>query len=78
VELTSGFSDNGPAWIGYVTPSKQGRPAYFNDGALLKLKGQRRDADGGNYVDKETRESYGYPASRRMARTVIGLVPAKF
>jgi hypothetical protein len=30
IELKSGHSDNGPAWIGYVTPSKTGRTLYFN------------------------------------------------
>ena len=25
IELKSGHNDNGPAWIGYVTPSKTGR-----------------------------------------------------
>jgi len=58
IELKSGYSDNGPAWIGYVTPSKTGRTIYFNGRALAKLKGQRRDESGGNYCDMETGESY--------------------
>jgi hypothetical protein len=58
IELKSGHSDNGPAWIGYVTPSKTGRTLYFNGRGLMKLKGQRRDGSGGNYVDKETGESF--------------------
>jgi hypothetical protein len=58
VELKSGHSDNGPAWIGYVTPSKTGRTAYFNGRALIKLKGQRRGESGGNYCDRETGQSY--------------------
>jgi len=58
VELKSGYSDNGPAWIGYVTPSKTGRTIYFNGRALMKLKGQRRGDSGGNYCDMETAESY--------------------
>jgi hypothetical protein len=58
VELKSGHSDNGPAWIGYVTQSKSGRTLYFNGRGLMKLKGQRRGASGGNYVDMETGESY--------------------
>ena len=52
IELKSGHSDNGPAWIGYVTQSKSGRTLYFNGRGLLKVKGQR-----GNYVDMETGES---------------------
>ncbi|HET7346751.1 MAG TPA: hypothetical protein VFJ10_05440 [Acidobacteriaceae bacterium] len=58
IELKSGYSDNGPAWIGYVTTSKTGRTLYFNGRGLLKLKGQRRGEWGGNYVDIETGESF--------------------
>jgi hypothetical protein len=58
VELKSGHSDNGPAWIGYVIPSKTGRTVYFNGRALMKLKGQRRGESGGNYSDMETGESF--------------------
>ena len=57
IELKSGHSDNGPAWIGYVISSKTGRTLYFNGRGLMKLKGQRRGAAGGNYVDMETGES---------------------
>lgn len=58
IELKSGFDDNGPAWIGYVTPSKTGRTLYFNGHALRKFKGQDRDGCGGNYCDMETGESF--------------------
>ena len=58
VELKSGHSDNGPAWIAYVEQSKTGRTVYFNGRGLMKLKGQRRGAGGGNYVDMETGESF--------------------
>jgi hypothetical protein len=58
LELKSGHSDNGPAWIGYVTSSKTGRTLYFNGRGLMKLKGQRRGDSGGNYVDMETGESF--------------------
>lgn len=58
VELKSGYSDNGPAWIGYVTQSKTGRTLYFNGRGLMKLKGQRRGESGGNYIDMETGESF--------------------
>jgi hypothetical protein len=58
IELKSGHSDNGPAWIGYVTPSKTGRTLYFNGRGLMKLKGQRRGDSGGNYVDMETGQSF--------------------
>jgi hypothetical protein len=56
IELKSGHSDNGPAWIGYVTSSKTGRTLYFNGQGLMKRKGQRRGESGGNYVDMETGE----------------------
>jgi hypothetical protein len=58
IELKSGHADNGPAWIGYVTPSKTGRTLYFNGRGLMKRKGQRRGESGGNYVDMETGESF--------------------
>jgi hypothetical protein len=58
IELKSGYSDNGPAWIGYVQQSKTGRTLYFNGRGLMKLKGQRRGESGGNYVDMETGESF--------------------
>ena len=58
IELKSGHSDNGPAWIGYVSMSKTGRTVYFNGRGLMKLKGQRRGESGGNYVDMETGESF--------------------
>jgi hypothetical protein len=59
IELKSGYSnDDGPAWIGYVTPSKTGRTLYFNGRGLMKLKGQRRGDSGGNYIDVENGESF--------------------
>jgi hypothetical protein len=58
IELKSGHSDNGPAWIGYVAQSKTGRTLYFNGRGLMKLKGQRRGDSGGNYIDMETGESF--------------------
>jgi hypothetical protein len=58
IELKSGHSDNGPAWIGYIEQSKSGRTLYFNGRGLMKLKGQRRGESGGNYVDMETGESF--------------------
>lgn len=58
IELKSGHSDNGPAWIGHVTLSKTGRTLYFNGRGLMKLKGQRRGEAGGNYIDMETGESF--------------------
>ena len=58
IELKSGHSDNGPAWIGYVSTSKTARTVYFDGRGLMKLKGQRRGESGGNYIDMETGESF--------------------
>ena len=58
IELKSGHSDNGPAWIAYVAQSKSGRTLYFNGRGLMKLKRQRREDSGGNYIDVETGESF--------------------
>ena len=58
IELKSGYSDNGPAWVGYVEQSKSGRTMYFNGRGLMKLKGQRRGESGGNCIDMETGESF--------------------
>ena len=58
IELKSGHSDNGPAWIAYVEGSQTGRTLYFNGRGLRKLKGQRRGEAGGNYIDMESGESF--------------------
>jgi hypothetical protein len=58
IELKSGHSDNGPAWIGYVRTSKTVRTVYFKGRGLMKLKGQRRGESGGNYIDMQTGESF--------------------
>jgi hypothetical protein len=34
IELKTGYSDDGPAWIGYVEYSKSGKTVYFNDKAF--------------------------------------------
>jgi len=51
IELKSGFSDDGPAWIGSVSFSRTGRTAYFN-GKGFKHAGK------GHYSDLETGENY--------------------
>ncbi len=53
IELKSGHSDNGPAWIARVMLSKTGRTVYFGSKAL------RRGAGGyANHTDVETSEAY--------------------
>jgi len=53
IELKTGYSDNGPAWIGKVKMSKTGNTIYFNDKAFRKYQGIS-----GNYCDVETHEEY--------------------
>lgn len=36
IELKTGYSDDGPAWIGYVKTSKSKKTIYFNDHAFQK------------------------------------------
>jgi hypothetical protein len=54
IELKTGFEDNGPAWIGFVTRSKSGRTIYFNGQAFQRSPG----LCGGNHADIETGEEY--------------------
>jgi hypothetical protein len=52
VELKTGYSDNGPAWIGKASFSKTGRTIYFNGQAF---QGGRI---GGNHYELESRDMY--------------------
>jgi hypothetical protein len=53
VELKSGYSDNGPAWIGKGFFSKTGRTIYFN-GQIFK----KRHGISGNHVNIENGDEY--------------------
>jgi riboflavin synthase alpha subunit len=53
IELKSGFSDNGPAWIGKIKYSKSKRVIYFYNKGFIKVNGIS-----GNYIDMETNEEY--------------------
>ncbi|MEO6327114.1 MAG: hypothetical protein ABIQ65_21015 [Thermoanaerobaculia bacterium] len=53
IELKSGYSDNGPAWIALVDGSKSGRTIYFNGLALKRASGIK-----GNYIDTVSRAEY--------------------
>lgn len=55
IELKSGYSDDGPAWIGQVSYSKSGRTIYFDGKAFQSLGGTGTYA---NYFDIETDEEY--------------------
>ena len=53
IELKSGYSDDGPAWIGYVKTSKTRKTVYFNDHSFQKAIG-----GGSNYIDIENGDEY--------------------
>ena len=53
IELKTGYSDDGPAWIGYVQTSKTRKTIYFNDHAFQKNIGNYA-----NYMDIENGEEY--------------------
>jgi len=53
IELKSGYSDDGPAWIALVRTSKSGKTIYFNGMALIAGQGIQ-----GNYSDPATGDEY--------------------
>ena len=53
IELKTGYSDDGPAWIGYVKTSKTKKTIYFHDHAFQKYNGSYA-----NYVDIENGDEY--------------------
>jgi hypothetical protein len=55
IELKSGYSDNGPAWIGKVEFSKTGQTVYFNGKSFKKLKS---GGIAGNHYDLESDDEY--------------------
>ena len=55
IELKTGFSHNGPAWIGAVEFSKSKQTIYFDGKALKKFKTPAINA---NYYDIENGNEY--------------------
>ena len=55
IELKSGYSDNGPAWIGITELSKTGQTVYLDNKALKRLKIPNSNA---NHYDIETGDKY--------------------
>jgi hypothetical protein len=55
IELKTGYSDNGPAWISNVALSKSGETIYFNGKALKRMHG---GGIAGNYFDLESGDEY--------------------
>jgi len=54
IELKTGYSDNGPAWIGRVKLSKSGQTVYFNGKALKRSHHQGASS----HFDLESGEGY--------------------
>lgn len=61
IELKTGYSDNGPAWIGYVKTSKSKKTIYFNDRAFQKNIGTYS-----NYIDIENGDEYWISGLKRV------------
>src|SRR5262249_133351 len=55
IELKTGHSDNGPAWVARVKVSKSGRTVYFNGRALKRSDGKGIE---GNHYDLLTGDEY--------------------
>ncbi len=55
IEIKSGFSGNGTAWIGLVSFSKSGKTIYFNGQAFQSLNG---NGISGNYFNIENGDEY--------------------
>ncbi len=55
LELKSGFSGDGPAWIGLVSFSKSGKTIYFDGIAFQKIGSARIQ---GNFMDIESGNEY--------------------
>lgn len=53
IELKTGYSDDGSAWIGYVQTSKSKKTIYFNNHAF-----QRNIGAYSNYIDIENGDEY--------------------
>lgn len=63
IELKTGYSDNGPAWVARVVLSRSGRTIYFGSKALRRAKGGGLSA--GNYLDIETGDEYWVSGVKR-------------
>ena len=63
IELKTGYSDDGPAWIGYVKTSKSKKTIYFNDHAFQKNIGTYS-----NYIDIENGDEYWISGLKRAER----------
>ena len=55
IELKSGFSHDGPAWIGLVSFSKSGKTLYFDGKAFQRIGSDRMS---GNYYEIQSGDEY--------------------
>jgi len=62
VELKTGYSDNGLAWIGRVRFSKTGQTVYYRGKSLRRIPGGGISA---NHRDVETGEQYWVSGVKR-------------
>ena len=65
IELQTGFSHNGPAWIGNVEFSKSGKSLYFNGKCLKSSGGQGIE---GNFYDLESGDEYWVSGVKQRGR----------
>ncbi len=72
IELKTGYSDDGPAWIGYVKTSKTRKTIYFNDHAFQKSIGSYS-----NYIDIENGDEYWISGLKRVKAIATGQVMEK-
>ena len=64
IELKTGYSNNGPAWIALVETSKSGETVYFEGKALKKARGS---GILGNFFDAETGDEYWISGVKKQA-----------
>ena len=62
VELKTGFNDNGPASVSWVTINRAGKTIYFRDRVLARIRG---GGVKGNYYDTRTGEEYWVSGVKR-------------
>ena len=72
IELKTGYSDDGPAWIGYVKTSKSKKTIYFNDHAFQKNIGNYA-----NYIDIENGGHGKIMVDRRAVNKYLSLIGEK-
>lgn len=60
IELKTGYSDDGPAWICHVKLSRSGRSVYFGNRLLNRWNGIK-----GNFADAENGDEYWVSGVKR-------------